>query len=179
MWNRLRTTSIACSIAVVSVAAVPAFAQTNSASRADTWPSFVPVNATPAARLYRPHVGAAAAEIILPPNLTYAPMFGSVLDAMLRRSPTFRRQCVRLAQAGKLSVAIRGVYPNARLASRARTTLVAEGGRLLATVEIPPLDDMFELIAHELEHIIEQLDGVDLKARAELSGAGVTACADG
>ena len=32
-----------------------------------------------------------------------------------------------------------------------------------------------ELIAHEFEHIIEQLDGVDLAARAALPNTGVTA----
>jgi hypothetical protein len=35
------------------------------------------------------------------------------------------------------------------------------------------LDDPVELIAHELEHVIEQLDHVDLPSRAALPGTGV------
>jgi hypothetical protein len=38
---------------------------------------------------------------------------------------------------------------------------------------IGSLDDQVELIAHELEHVIEQLDGVDLHARATLPETGV------
>jgi hypothetical protein len=46
-------------------------------------------------------------------------------------------------------------------------------------VQIQPLEDIPELIAHELEHIIEQLDGVELDVQATLPGTGVRACVDG
>jgi hypothetical protein len=48
-------------------------------------------------------------------------------------------------------------------------------GRLIAVVEIFPLHDYVESLAHELEHIIEQLDGVDLPGKAARRRAGVTA----
>jgi len=35
------------------------------------------------------------------------------------------------------------------------------------------------LIAHEIEHVIERLDGVDLRARAALPGTGVRLCDGG
>lgn len=38
---------------------------------------------------------------------------------------------------------------------------------------IGSLDDQVELIAHEIEHVIEQLDGVDLRVRATLPASGV------
>ena len=48
-------------------------------------------------------------------------------------------------------------------------------GRVTAAVHIGSFGDTEELIAHELEHIIEQLDDVDLAARAALPHTGVTA----
>ena len=42
-------------------------------------------------------------------------------------------------------------------------------------VEFLQLADAPELIAHEIEHIIEQLDGVNLAARAVMTGSGVHA----
>ena len=63
---------------------------------------------------------------------------------------------------------------------RARTQITQVAGkRLLATVEINPLGDFMELLAHELEHIIEQLDGVDLAARSTVARSGVWGCMDG
>jgi hypothetical protein len=63
---------------------------------------------------------------------------------------------------------------------RARTSFwTGRDGRRYATVEIGPLDDQVELIAHEIEHVIERLDGVDLRARAALRGTGVHQCVGG
>jgi hypothetical protein len=47
-------------------------------------------------------------------------------------------------------------------------------GAVAAFVDIGPLHDTVELIAHEFEHIIEQLDGIDLAARAALPHTGVS-----
>jgi hypothetical protein len=46
-------------------------------------------------------------------------------------------------------------------------------------VEIMDHDNQEELIAHELEHVIEQLDGIDLHALASRPATGVHVCADG
>ena len=62
---------------------------------------------------------------------------------------------------------------------RAAQISQADGGRLIATVEINPLGDFMELLAHEVEHIIEQLDGIDLAAKATVARSGVWSCADG
>jgi hypothetical protein len=51
---------------------------------------------------------------------------------------------------------------------------------MLATVHLTAgADDPAELMAHEFEHIVEQLDGVDLPVRAAVPGSGVRACSDG
>ena len=45
---------------------------------------------------------------------------------------------------------------------------------MVAYVTVDTFDNDVEMIAHEFEHIIEQLDGVDLAARAALPHTGVT-----
>jgi hypothetical protein len=49
-------------------------------------------------------------------------------------------------------------------------------GRLRATVRIGEPNRAAELIAHEFEHIVEQLDGIDLRSKASLEATGVRQC---
>jgi hypothetical protein len=107
----------------------------------------------------------AGAVVALPPNLTAAPVFQSFLDSMWRSSPTFRRQCSRLVAAQGLRVALRLEELQRRPSFDARTVFVRQGGVLVAAhvfLSLSPATP--ELIAHELEHVLEQLDGVDLAA---------------
>ena len=48
----------------------------------------------------------------------------------------------------------------------------------MATVDIVESTHNVELIAHELEHVIEQLDGVDLAAKLRRPNSGVYATGD-
>jgi len=79
---------------------------------------------------------------------------------MLQRSATFRQQCRRI-DVPRLHVQIR---PDVQLLDRpfrARSIIQrSETGRLTAWVAITPLGNPTQWLAHELEHIIEQLDGV-------------------
>ena len=119
-------------------------------------------------------------NVPLPPNMTFPDFFRPILESMLQRSPTFRRQCLRIANASGLLVRIRNVAPTPEGGSRARTQITStDSGRMIANVDIKPLNSLTELIAHELEHVIEQLDGVDYPARAALPNTGVRQCADG
>jgi hypothetical protein len=102
-------------------------------------------------------------------------MFRPLVESMLRDSPTFRRQCLRISGAQDLTVRldIRGVP--SRLDVRATTKLTRqEHGRLSAVIDISVRHDVEELIAHEFEHIIEQLDGVDLASWARRPHTGVS-----
>lgn len=114
-------------------------------------------------------------QLAPPPNLLVSSMYRPVVESMLRDSPTFRRQCVRIAAESRLTVRLSiGSVP---LGSdvRAITRISWSGsGHLTAVVNIGFRENAQELIAHEFEHIIEQLDGVDLKARAALAHTGVT-----
>ena len=114
-------------------------------------------------------------QLAMPANITVTPMYRALVDTMLRDSPTFRRQCVRLAGENSLTVVL-VIGSHVRRSDLRATTAMkrTEDGRLTALVEIPPLKDLEELIAHEFEHIIEQLDGVDLAAQAARPQTGVT-----
>ena len=114
-----------------------------------------------------------------PPNLNVPSAFHPAIATMLERSPMFRRQCVRLAAAPHVAVVVRLLHSNAT-GARARTQIRrVDGGQLIASVEINPYGDFTELLAHELEHVIEQLDGIDLAAKATVARSGVRNCADG
>lgn len=116
----------------------------------------------------------------IPPNLIVAPALRSVVDAMLRGSPTFRRQCLRIANAPYMAVMLDFLQPLPGDHARARTVVSTTPDRQrLATIGIGPLGDRVELIAHEIEHVIEQLDNVDLRALAAVPASGVHECHDG
>ena len=122
---------------------------------------------------------AAPHAVETPPNLTVPSGFQSAIVTMLERSPMFRRQCLRLAAAPHVAVVVRMLHPNSGSA-RARTQIRrADRGQLIASVEINPYEPFTELLAHELEHVIEQLDGIDLAAKATVARSGVRSCADG
>ena len=55
--------------------------------------------------------------------------------------------------------------PQRRPSFRARTVLARDKGVIVAAhIFLYPSPDAVELIAHEIEHVLEQLDGVDLEA---------------
>jgi len=60
------------------------------------------------------------------------------------------------------------------------TRIVRQNDGLTARIEVARFDDLVELIAHEIEHVIEQIDAIDLAADAGQPGTGVhTVGADG
>jgi Tol biopolymer transport system component len=104
----------------------------------------------------------------LPSNLEADPVFHQFLDRMAQSSPTFGRQMSRLVAETGLHVRVL-VEDQPRLAqsSNARTVLTHRGGSLVsAHVYLKPSPRAMEFIAHELEHVLERLDGVDLQTQA-------------
>ena len=101
----------------------------------------------------------------LPPNLSAAAVFKPYLDRMVQTSPTFRSQCRRLGAAPSVRVQLRLEDPQRRPSFRARTVLARDKGVVVAAhIFLYPSPDAVELIAHEIEHVLEPLDGADLKA---------------
>jgi hypothetical protein len=104
-------------------------------------------------------------DAALPPNLSAAAVFEPYLERMVRMSPTFRSQCQRLGAAPSVRVQLRLEDPQRRPSFRARTVLARDSGVVVAAqIFLYPSPDAIELIAHEIEHVLEQLDGVDLEA---------------
>src|SRR4051812_45286376 len=150
-------------ILLVSLAAAPAAAQ--------------PARLV-AMNIARPYVGdepSLARTAPIPGNVTLPDNLRSTVLAMLRDSATFRRQCARIGRTSILEVVVeRGVLP-ANAAETAFTRIVRRAdGRLEAGVRIDTFGDAVLLLAHEFEHILEQLDGVDLPAMAARSDTGVS-----
>ena|SRR5688500_1241212 len=115
------------------------------------------------AALYIPEGVSASAICVsaLPFNID-AGMLQPVAIGLLRRSPTFQKQCERIASAAVLRVSIRVVYAIA--SGRAQTTITRyQAGALRAEILIQFGEDYYELLAHELEHVLEQVDGVVLR----------------
>jgi Tol biopolymer transport system component len=103
-----------------------------------------------------------------PINLRVDALIQPVIDSMWQASPTFRRQCRRLATEPRLQVTVaREDEPTRSAFANARTVLTFEANVLVgAHVFLKTDANGPELIAHELEHILEQLDGVDLQGQA-------------
>jgi hypothetical protein len=121
-----------------------------------------------------PSVAPVCEDVIVPSNLNVSPVYRDLIDRMLRRSATFRRQITRIAAARQLTVFLRQIPQASRHDVRATTRFVRQDdGYLSAHIIISPLQDDVELIGHELEHVIEQLDDVDLVAKAGRPNSGV------
>jgi hypothetical protein len=131
------------------------------------------LSSVPASTAPGPWLAPAARCEAMAARLSIAPALRPIVAEMCQRAPTFRRQVVRLAREPGLEVTVRSgrFAPGGR--ARARTSMTLVGGRLrTASVEVPEGDPglLVELMAHEFEHIVEQLDGVDLAAWNGRSG---------
>jgi hypothetical protein len=102
----------------------------------------------------------------LPPWIDLEQGLEPIVRTALVYSPRFRQQCRVLAAAPRLRAAIRVELGPMRRGARAQTIARRDArGGLAAEIVIWSAADLPELLAHELEHLIEQLDGVDLRAQ--------------
>lgn len=115
----------------------------------------------------------AFAQSALPPNLQVAPIYRELVESMAAQSPIFQAQLLRIATAAGVTVHVE-VVPHI-VGARAMTRMVRQHDALTARIEVARFDDLVELIAHEIEHVIEQIDGVDLAGGASLSNHSVAA----
>ena len=76
------------------------------------------------------------------------------------RSATFRSQCARLAQAG--ATVFVQVVSSVQIRRQAQSVIgVTQDGATVARVLVRSSADTVEHIAHEFEHVLEYLEGVD------------------
>ena len=118
-------------------------------------------------------------EPLPPPNLIVPSPHDKFVSEMWRRSATFRRQGRRIAEETGLVVRVHTnpLVPGESV--RATTRVRRQPGSLAADVYIRDTGDFVELLAHELEHVLEQLDRVDLRAAAQRAGRAVWVAGDG
>lgn len=102
-----------------------------------------------------------------------------VLHDLWQRSPAFRRQCARLAEAS-VELTVQIGLPHGAIGVRALTRIeVRDGVVRHVTVYLGrTLDMAYELLAHEIEHVLEQIDGVNLRVLAVAGVRGVQASRD-
>lgn len=133
-----------------------------------------------AAHLYSDvEADAVAASATIPSNIQLSANYQSIVRTMLRSSGTFRRQCSRIGRHEWVTVTVEPEFLPRPLGGA--TTLIRRDphGGLDAAVRLTGQGDVIELIAHEFEHILEQLDEVDLAAMAGRMGTGVRLGPDG
>jgi hypothetical protein len=110
----------------------------------------------------------------LPTNIQTDALFEPFIQVLLATSPTFGRQVERIEASPLVSVSIRPLPRGEESCCRARTTIRRySSGAIIAWVEIPTprtKAEYAELFGHEFEHILEQIDLVDLGAQADGHG---------
>jgi len=117
-------------------------------------------------------VTALARESALPANLIVPDMVLPLVTSMWGLSPTFRRQCARLAEHPDMVVHIQLTVGVSNGTARAVFERGPERHHVAVQIESPKLTLYVEHIAHELEHVLEAMDGIDLPrlARERVDG---------
>jgi hypothetical protein len=110
----------------------------------------------------------------IPPNLTMPATLRPLLEEVVRHSPTFRQQLQVLRRAPHVKMAIRYGDVNTWHVLRAESTVLRyEWGALQVDTQLYTARDVIEVIAHELEHVCEQIEGVDVRRLATQRHSGV------
>jgi hypothetical protein len=109
---------------------------------------------------------AAPTQPKLPLNISTPKMLRPLLEKMFIASPTFRRQCQEIERARHVKISIRLLRQHYNKGYRAISNVKRyEGGLLKIKMELLVPNDLVELIGHEFEHVIEQIEQVDLAAQ--------------
>ncbi|MFO7303504.1 MAG: hypothetical protein DIU54_013905 [Acidobacteriota bacterium] len=114
------------------------------------------------------------AECGVPADVEVAPVYRPVIERLVTRSPTLCAQMRRIAADDRVVLRIvvaHGLRPGA--CCRASTRFVRRGVRLEANVRLPASAELPELLAHELEHVVEQIEGLDLVRLSRVRDSGV------
>ena len=111
-------------------------------------------------------------ESPLPANVDVPRELERTVTRIFRRSATFRAQCERIAGALNLKVTVR-ISTAIPTYCRAFSVVERHGQQIRASVHLPPSTDHSELLAHEFEHLLEQLEGINLRVLARVKGSGV------
>ncbi|MPZ16639.1 MAG: hypothetical protein GEV06_01805 [Luteitalea sp.] len=110
----------------------------------------------------------------LPPNVVVPPFLQPHVEEALRSSPTLRAQCHNLARTPSVFVRfLAGGLRGDRLYAARAEIRKYEAGAMIANVVFYLPGNVVEVVAHELEHVLEQVEGLELRHLAEVRGSGV------
>ena len=120
---------------------------------------------------------ASAGESRLPANITVAASLLPIVEDALRVSATLRELCDQIGRVRRVRVRIdldAPEFPAPGAVTRAHTKIRRyEAGLIIADVHLWSLRDAAELVAHELEHVLEFAEGIDYRSRAVRDPHGV------
>jgi hypothetical protein len=106
-----------------------------------------------------------------PPNVMIDEVFRDPVHESLARSATLQRQFAVIAGAMAI-VEVRLSKGPLSDAHRAEAIIKRyDSGHIRARILLPAGADFVQLLAHELEHVVEQIEGVDLAALARTGDA--------
>jgi hypothetical protein len=108
-----------------------------------------------------------------PTKIWVQPVLRELVSQMWLTSPTFRGQCLRVQAQGPIQVQLRidGAlidHPQHRAVCELRTY---RGGAIIARLSVAPVK-IPELIGHEMEHVVERLDGIRVERESRLQKPG-------
>ena len=110
----------------------------------------------------------------LPRNLRVPTNMKPMLMRMLQTSATFRRQIATLESKPAVRMTVNyGGMRGDRNYHALSTVRKHEWGAMMVETTVFVPTDLVEIISHELEHVCEQMEGVDLKLLSKLKGEGV------
>lgn len=126
----------------------------------------------------QPLAGQAAATCSngeLPPNVQVHGVLLPAASSLLQKSALFVSQCERVARALHVRVSVT-LNPRIPLTLYRATTNFRRfsSGLIIAEIELGLVYDYDALLAHEFEHVLEQLDGWVLPHLVNVRSAGVT-----
>lgn len=110
---------------------------------------------------------AAAAGSRLPPNLRAPKDLEQHLERLLDVSPTFRQQCDLIRRTPRVHITIGYGLRRSSLIDAETVLQKHVYGAIIVTTTIYLPGDLTELVVHELEHVCEQIEGVELETLAQ------------
>ena len=118
--------------------------------------------------------------VAIPANMIVDRAIAPMVMRAISEVETIRRQCGLIASASHLRVSIR-LHPGRLIGgTRAQATITRYAfGAIRVEITLPVTSRHIEMLAHELEHVIEQLEGARLHELVGQRHSGVRRFADG
>jgi hypothetical protein len=122
------------------------------------------------AALFAAETGADETSRPLPAGVYAIDSVRPLMADMWQRSPSFRAQLDRIVDA-QVRIVVEAVSPIELGSNEARSKIVREGGAVrYVRIQVRAAADWTALIPHELEHVLEAIEGLDLRKLADRQG---------